>query len=286
MRALTIERSITNRSSEAVDKYLQDISKLSMITMEEEVDLARRIREGDQDALQRLVTANLRFVVSVAKQYQNYGLSLPDLINEGNLGLIKAATRFDESRGFKFISYAVWWIRQHILQAIAEQGRVIRLPLNKISLLVKIKRAHELLEQEYERAPTVEEIANKIDASEKEIKSTMSASLPVMSSDATLGTSDDITLMDMLENKESMRPDEELMSSSLKMDLKRVMTSLTSREVNVLTMFYGLGGISQSSLSEIGERYGLTTERVRQIKEKALTSLRMRSKSKFLKAYL
>lgn len=286
MRALTIEKSITNRSSEAVDKYLQDISKLSMVTMDEEVALARKIREGDEEALQRLVTANLRFVVSVAKQYQNYGLSLSDLINEGNLGLIKAATRFDESRGFKFISYAVWWIRQHILQAIAEQGRVIRLPLNKISLLVKIKRAHELLEQEFERTPTVEEIADKIDASAKEIKSTMFASLPVMSSDATIGTSEDITLMDMIENKETVRPDEELMSSSLQLDLHRVMTSLSSREVSVLTMFYGLGGIGQSSLSEIGERYDLTTERVRQIKEKALHTLRGRSKNKFLKAYL
>ncbi len=286
MRALTIEKSITNRSSEAVDKYLQDISKLQMVTMDEEVVLARQIREGDQQALQRLVTANLRFVVSVAKQYQNYGLSLADLINEGNLGLMKAATRFDESRGFKFISYAVWWIRQHILQAIAEQARVIRLPLNKIGLLVKIKRANELLEQQFERPPTVEELSEKVDASVREIKSTMLASMPTISSDATLGTTDDLTLLDMLENKESGRPDDELIASSLKIDLRRAMATLSLREVEVLTMFYGLGATTSSSLAEIGERFDITTERVRQIKEKALNTLRGRSRSNFLKVHL
>lgn len=286
MRQLKISKSITNRDAASLDKYLQDISKLPMVTVEEEIILAQKIREGDEVALSKLTSANLRFVVSVAKQYQNQGISLPDLINEGNVGLIKAASRFDEKRGFKFISYAVWWIRQSIIQAISEQSRVIRLPLNKISALSKIKKAESVLEQELERLPTSSEIASMLDMNEQEVNVTQRASAWHVSTDASLPGFDGTTLMDTLFNAADDKPDDALLLASLQTEIKRALTTLTERERDVVVLYYGIGGNAALSLEEIGEKYELTRERVRQIKEKAIRSLRHISKNKNLRSFL
>jgi len=286
MRQLKISKSITNRESASLDKYLADISRHELITAEEEAVLAQKIRAGDQAALERLTIANLRFVVSVAKQYQNHGLSLPDLINEGNLGLIKAARRFDETRGFKFISYAVWWIRQSIMQAVAEQSRVIRLPLNKIGSLNKIKKTLVILEQKLEREASVEEIAEALEMSEDEIRVTLSVSNRHVSTDASFANSEDISLMDVLWNPADPMPDNVLMSDSLSIEITRALATLTERESNIVTLFYGIGFKHALTLEEIGEKYNITRERVRQIKEKAIRRLRSASKSKILKTYL
>ena len=286
MRQLKISKSITNRESASLDKYLADISRHELITAEEEAVLAQKIRAGDQAALERLTIANLRFVVSVAKQYQNHGLSLPDLINEGNLGLIKAARRFDETRGFKFISYAVWWIRQSIMQAVAEQSRVIRLPLNKIGSLNKIKKTLVILEQKLEREASVEEIAEALEMSEDEIRVTLSVSNRHVSTDASFANSEDISLLDVLYNPADPMPDNGLMSASLSTEITRALATLTERESNIVTLFYGIGFKHALTLEEIGEKYNITRERVRQIKEKAIRRLRSASKSKILKTYL
>lgn len=286
MRQLKINKLITNRDSASVDKYLADISKEGMVTAEEETILAQRIRTGDQLALEKLVVANLRFVVSVAKQYQNQGLTLSDLINEGNVGLIKAAGKFDETRGFKFISYAVWWIRQSIVQAIAVNSRMVRIPLNKVTALNKIKKAGARLEQEYEREPSMEEIAKALDMREEEIKVTMEASGRHISTDNSISGKDDMTLIDVLENKESPRPDNTLMISSLHIEIKRALASLSPRESEAIILFYGIGLEHPLTLDEIGYKQGITRERVRQIKEKAIRKLRVGSRSKLLKAYL
>jgi RNA polymerase primary sigma factor len=286
MRQLKITKSITNRDAASLDKYLADISRLPLITSEEETILAQKIRAGDMDALEKLTLANLRFVVSVAKQYQNQGLSLPDLINEGNVGLIKAAKRFDETRGFKFISYGVWWIRQAIIQAVSEQSRVIRLPLNKIGVLNKIKKAQSALEQKLERPASVSEIAEVLEISEEEIGITMRASSWHISTDALLPGNEDQTIMELISNPNDAKPDDMLMKSSLQHEVKRVLETLTEREKEVIALFYGIGYTSSSTLEEIGEKYDLTRERVRQIKEKAIRKLRMGSKNKILKTYL
>ncbi len=286
MRQLKISKSITNRESASLDKYLADISRHELITAEEEAILAQKIRAGDQAALEKLTIANLRFVVSVAKQYQNHGLSLPDLINEGNLGLIKAARRFDETRGFKFISYAVWWIRQSIMQAVAEQSRVIRLPLNKIGSLNKIKKTLVILEQKLEREASVEEIAEALEMSEDEIRVTLSVSNRHVSTDASFANSEDISLLDVLYNPADPMPDNVLMSNSLSIEITRALATLTERESNIVTLFYGIGFKHALTLEEIGEKYNITRERVRQIKEKAIRRLRSASKSKILKTYL
>ena len=286
MRQLKITKSITNRDAASLDKYLADISRLPLITSEEETILAQKIRAGDMDALEKLTLANLRFVVSVAKQYQNQGLSLPDLINEGNVGLIKAAKRFDETRGFKFISYGVWWIRQAIIQAVSEQSRVIRLPLNKIGALNKIKKAQSALEQKLERPASVGEIAEVLEMSEEEIGITMRASSWHISTDATLPGNEDQTIMELLSNPDAEKPDDVLMVSSLQFEVQRVLDTLTEREKNVIALFYGIGQTSSITLEEIGEKYDLTRERVRQIKEKAIRKLRLASKNKILKTYL
>jgi len=287
MRQLKISKSITNRDSASLDKYLGEIGKHSLITAEEEVVLAQKIREGDQSALERLTIANLRFVVSVAKQYQNHGLSLQDLINEGNLGLIKAAKRFDETRGFKFISYAVWWIRQSILQAVAEQSRIIRLPLNKIGSLNKIRKTLVILEQQLEREASVEEIAEALQVSEEEVKTTLSSSSRHVSTDAPFANSEDnMGLMDVLSNPDDPQPDNELMASSLSTEIKRALSTLTERERDIIVLFYGIGFNHGLTLEEIAEKHDLTRERVRQIKEKSLRRLRHASKSKILKTYL
>jgi RNA polymerase primary sigma factor len=286
MRQLKITKSITNRDSASLDKYLADISRLPLITSEEETILAQKIRAGDMDALEKLTLANLRFVVSVAKQYQNQGLSLPDLINEGNVGLIKAAKRFDETRGFKFISYGVWWIRQAIIQAVSEQSRVIRLPLNKIGVLNKIKKAQSALEQKLERPASVSEIAEVLEVSEEEIGITMRASSWHISTDALLPGNEDQTIMELISNPDAEKPDDVLMVSSLQFEIQRVLDTLTERERNVIALFYGIGQPSSITLEEIGEKYDLTRERVRQIKEKAIRKLRLASKNKILKTYL
>ena len=287
MRQLKISKSITNRDSTSLDKYLGDIGKHDLITAEEEVILAQKIREGDQAALERLTIANLRFVVSVAKQYQNNGLSLADMINEGNLGLIKAAKRFDETRGFKFISYAVWWIRQSILQALAEQSRVIRLPLNKIGSLNKIKKARIVLEQKLEREASAEEIAEVLQVSEEEVKITMSVSNRHVSTDAPFANSEDnMGLMDVLFNPEDPQPDNQLMASSLSTEIHRALSTLTERESDIVTLFYGIGLNHGMTLEEIAEKHDLTRERVRQIKEKSIRRLRNVSRSKILRTYL
>ena len=286
MRQLKISKSITNRESASLDKYLADISRHELITAEEEAILAQKISAGDQAALERLTIANLRFVVSVAKQYQNHGLSLPDLINEGNLGLIKAARRFDETRGFKFISYAVWWIRQSIMQAVAEQSRVIRLPLNKIGSLNKIKKTLVILEQKLEREASVEEIAEALEMSEDEIRVTLSVSNRHVSTDASFANSEDISLLDVLYNPADPMPDNVLMADSLSTEITRALATLTERESNIVTLFYGIGFKHALTLEEIGEKYNITRERVRQIKEKAIRRLRSASKSKILKTYL
>jgi RNA polymerase primary sigma factor len=286
MRQLKITKSITNRESASLDKYLQEIGKEELITAEEEVNLARRIKEGDQWALEKLTKANLRFVVSVAKQYQNQGLSLPDLINEGNLGLIKAAQRFDETRGFKFISYAVWWIRQSILQALAEQSRIVRLPLNQVGSLNKINKAFSKLEQEYEREPTAEELAAVLEIPEEKIADTMRVSGRHVSMDAPFVQGEDNSLVDVLVNHDSPRADTQLINESLSKEIERSLSTLTERERDVVKLFFGIGVNHGLTLEEIGAKFDLTRERVRQIKEKAIRRLRHTSRSKLLKAYL
>jgi RNA polymerase primary sigma factor len=286
MRQLKISKSITNRDAASLDKYLHDISKLPMVTVEEETLLAGQIRSGDQAALEKLVSANLRFVVSVAKQYQNQGIGLADLINEGNVGLIKAASRFDETRGFKFISYAVWWIRQSIMQAISEQSRVIRLPLNKISALNKIRKAQGKLEQELERLPTNSELAPLVEMTEQEISVTQSSSGWHISTDAFLPGQETSTVMDILFDPDNAKPDDSLMLDSLRIEVSRALSSLTEREKSVITQYYGIAGSQALSLEEIGEKYDLTRERVRQIKEKAIRKLRNSTRNKNLLTYL
>lgn len=286
MRQLKITKQVTNRESLSLDKYLQDISKLMLITADEEVELAQRIRLGDQSALDKLVTSNLRFVVSVAKQYQNQGLTLPDLINEGNAGLVKAASRFDETRGFKFISYAVWWIRQAILQALAEQARVVRLPLNKIGSINKINKAYSFLEQSYQRPPSSEEIAAELDMTLSDVKLSMKNSGRHVSMDAPLREGEDFSLYDVVSAIDSPRPDSDLMADSLKLEINRALDTLSSKEGDVIKLYYGLGGELPMSLDEIGVTFELSRERVRQIKEKGIRRLRHTSKSKILKSYL
>ena len=285
MRQLKITQSITNRESQSLDKYLHEIGKVDLITAEEEVILAQKIREGDQAALERLTKTNLRFVVSVAKQYQNQGLTLGDLINEGNLGLIKAAKRFDETKGFKFISYAVWWIRQSILQAIAEQSRIVRLPLNQVGSLSKISKAFSKLEQEYEREPSPEELADILETTVDKISDTLSNSGRHVSMDAPFVQGEENTLLDVLENHEP-NTDFNLINESLSEEIKRSLSTLTEREREIVVLFFGLGGSSPLSLEEIGEKFNLTRERVRQIKDKALQRLRHTSRSTILKSYL
>ncbi len=287
MRQLKITKSITNRESQSLEKYLQEIGKVDLITPEEEVKLAMRIREGDQLALDRLIKANLRFVVSVAKQYQNQGLTLPDLINEGNLGLIKAALRFDETRGFKFISYAVWWIRQSILQSLAEQSRIVRLPLNKVGLTNRISKAYQQLEQEFEREPTPEELANLLEIGIDEVTATMSVGFRHVSMDTPLSDGEDGTLLDLMENPNAERTDEKLVHhESLRMEIERSLRTLTDRQKDVVCYFFGIGVDHPLSLEDIGERFHLTRERVRQIKDKAITKLRSTNRSKHLRFYL
>jgi len=286
MRQLKINKSITNRDAASLDKYLADISKLQLITAEEEAILAQKIREGDEQALEKLTTANLRFVVSVAKQYQNQGISLPDLINEGNVGLIKAAKRFDETRGFKFISYAVWWIRQSIMQAVSEQSRIIRLPLNKIGALNKIKKAQGILEQQFERSASTYELSEMLDMPEDEINVTLRASAWHISSDAFLPGNEELTIMEITHNPNDPKPDDLLMLSSLQTEIKRALNTLSEKEKDVIALFFGIGCATPLTLDEIAEKYDLTRERVRQIKEKAIRRLRMESKSKLLKTYL
>jgi RNA polymerase primary sigma factor len=286
MRQLKITKSITNRESASLDKYLQEIGKEDLITADMEVALARRIREGDQAALEKLTKANLRFVVSVAKQYQNQGLSLPDLINEGNLGLIKAAQRFDETRGFKFISYAVWWIRQSILQALAEQSRIVRLPLNQVGSLNKINKAFSKLEQEFEREPSPEELSKVLEIPEEKIADTMRVSGRHVSMDAPFVQGEDNSLLDVLVNHDSPRADTALMNESLQKEIERSLSTLTDREREVVKYFFGIGMNHGLTLEELGAKFELTRERVRQIKEKAIRRLRHTSRSKLLKAYL
>ena len=287
MRQLKITKSITNRESQSLEKYLQEIGKVDLISPEDEVKLAMRIREGDQLALDRLVKANLRFVVSVAKQYQNQGLTLPDLINEGNLGLIKAALRFDETRGFKFISYAVWWIRQSILQSLAEQSRIVRLPLNKVGLTNRISKAYQQLEQEYEREPTPEELANLLEIGIDEVTATMSVGFRHISMDTPLSDGEDGTLLDLMENPNAEKTDEKLVHhESLRMEIERSLRTLTERQKEVVCYFFGIGVDHPLSLEDIGQRFHLTRERVRQIKDKAITKLRSTNRSKHLRFYL
>ncbi|WP_445957694.1 sigma-70 family RNA polymerase sigma factor [Yeosuana sp.] len=286
MRQLKITKQVTNRESKSLDKYLQDISKIALITAEEEVELAQRIRQGDQKALDKLTTSNLRFVVSVSKQYQNQGLTLPDLINEGNAGLVKAAKRFDETRGFKFISYAVWWIRQAILQALAEQSRIVRLPLNKIGSINKINKAYSFLEQTHERPPSAEEIANNLDLTINDVKQSMRISGRHVSMDAPFKEGETSTLYDVVQSNESPRPDVNLMKDSLNVEINRALNTLSEKEAEVIRNYYGISNQHPMSLEEIGEAFGLTRERVRQIKEKGIRRLRHTSKSKVLKTYL
>ncbi|MEG0795261.1 MAG: RNA polymerase sigma factor RpoD/SigA [Odoribacter sp.] len=285
MRQLKITKSITNRESASLDKYLQEIGKEELITVEEEVELAQRIRKGDQKALEKLTRANLRFVVSVAKQYQNQGLSLPDLINEGNLGLIKAAEKFDETRGFKFISYAVWWIRQSILQALAEQSRIVRLPLNQVGSLNKINKAFARFEQENERRPSPEELAEALDLPAEKVADTLRVSGRHISVDAPFVEGEDNSLLDVLVNDDSPVADRTLINESLSTEVERALSTLTERERDIIKLFFGIN-IQEMTLEEIGEKFGLTRERVRQIKEKAIRRLRHSSRSKLLKTYL
>jgi RNA polymerase primary sigma factor len=288
MRQLKITKQVTNRETASLDKYLQEIGRVELITAEEEVDLARRIKAGDRAALERLTNANLRFVVSVSKQYQNQGLSLPDLINEGNLGLIKAAERFDETRGFKFISYAVWWIRQSILQALAEQARIVRLPLNKIGTINKINRAFSELEQKFERPPSADELAEFLECTPEEVKQSLANNGRHVSMDAPLVEGDDSSssMYDVLLNDSLPGPERELVVESLRQDIERSLSTLTSREGDVVRLYYGLNGKHPLTLEEIGERFDLTRERVRQIKEKAIRRLKHTSRSRMLKSYL
>jgi RNA polymerase primary sigma factor len=286
MRQLKITKSITNRESRSLDKYLQEIGKEDLINAEEEVELARKIKQGDQVALEKLTRANLRFVVSVAKQYQNQGLTLPDLINEGNLGLIKAAQRFDETRGFKFISYAVWWIRQSILQAIAEHSRIVRLPLNQVGSLNKLNKAFSKLEQEFEREPTEEELATILDLPEDKIKDSISISGRHISMDAPLVSGEESTLYDVMVNKDSPRADKDLIKESLQTEIERTLDTLSEREKEIIKLYFGIGMNHGLTIDEIGEKFDLTRERVRQIKEKALKRLRQSTRSKLLRTYL
>jgi RNA polymerase primary sigma factor len=286
MRQLKITKSITNRESASLEKYLSEIGKENMIDAEEEVRLARLIKEGDQNALDKLTRANLRFVVSVAKQYQNQGLGLPDLINEGNLGLIKAASRFDETRGFKFISYAVWWIRQSILQAIAEQSRIIRLPLNQVGSLSRIHKAFSTLEQKFEREPSFEELASITEIPIDKISEMMRVSGRHLSMDAPFVNGEESTLLDVIENSESPMADVGLISDSLKKEVERSLSTLSERESEVIKLFFGIGFSHGITLEEIGDQFGLTRERVRQIKEKAIRRLRHKNRSEILKSYL
>ncbi len=287
MRQLKISKSITNRESQSLEKYLQEIGRVDLIGPEEEVQLAERIKRGDQEALDRLTKANLRFVVSVAKQYQNQGLSLPDLINEGNLGLIKAAQRFDETRGFKFISYAVWWIRQSVLQALAEQSRIVRLPLSKVGLTNKINRAFQQLEQEFEREPSPEELAEILDVDSEEIAATLGVAARHVSMDTPLSEGEDSTLVDVMANPNADSVDLKVTHyESLRQEIERSLHTLTHRQQDVIRLFFGIGIDSSMSLEDIGDRFNLTRERVRQIKDKAITKLRSTSRSKHLKTYL
>lgn len=287
MRQLKITKSITNRESQSLEKYLQEIGKVDLLTPEEEVDLAKRIKQGDQLALEKLTKANLRFVVSVAKQYQNQGLSLSDLINEGNLGLIKAAQRFDETRGFKFISYAVWWIRQSILQALAEQSRIVRLPLNKVGSLNKINKAFSQLEQEYEREPSADELAEVLEIATTEVQTTLGVAARHVSMDAPFVEGEDNSLLDVLENGNTPGTDAKLeYMESLRREIERSLSTLTDRQRDVIKLYFGIGVEHPMSLEDIGDKFGLTRERVRQIKDKAINKLRSASRSKLLKAYL
>ncbi|TRZ75772.1 MAG: RNA polymerase sigma factor RpoD/SigA [Bacteroidetes bacterium] len=286
MRQLKISKSITNRETASLDKYLQDIGKEELITTDEEVQLAQRIRAGDQQALEKLCKANLRFVVSVAKQYQNQGLSLPDLINEGNLGLIKAARRFDETRGFKFISYAVWWIRQSILQALAEQSRIVRLPLNQVGTLSKMNKVTSRLEQRFERPPSADEIAKEMEISEHKVEETLRISTRTISMDAPLDQDDDLRFLDVFVSEDVPGTDEDLIRESLAREVQRSLSTLAEKEREIINLFYGIGVPHNYTLEEIGDMFDLTRERVRQIKEKALRRLKHSSRSKLLKAYL
>lgn len=287
MRQLKITKSITNRESQSLEKYLQEIGKVELITPEEEVNLAVRIKQGDQKALEKLTKANLRFVVSVAKQYQNQGLTLPDVINEGNLGLIKAAQRFDETKGFKFISYAVWWIRQSILQALAEQSRIVRLPLNKVGLTNRISKAYSQLEQEYERDPTAEELAMALDLETEEVSASMSSAIRHVSMDQPLGDGDEACLLDVLENPNADSTDMHLsFKSSLATEIDRSLSTLTERQKEVIRFFFGIGVDHALSLEDIGDHFNLTRERVRQIKDKAISKLQVSSRCKLLRTYL
>ena len=285
MRQLKITKSITNRESASLDKYLQEIGKEELISVEEEVELAQRIKKGDKEALEKLTKANLRFVVSVAKQYQNQGLSLPDLINEGNLGLIKAAEKFDETRGFKFISYAVWWIRQSILQALAEQSRIVRLPLNQVGSLNKINKAFARFEQEHERTPSADELATELELPKEKVTDTLRVAGRHISVDAPFADGEDNSLLDVLVNTDSPNADRGLINESLATEVERALEILTERERDIIRYFFGIG-CSEMTLEEIGEKFDLTRERVRQIKEKAIRRLRHSSRSKLLKSYL
>lgn len=286
MRQLKITKQVTNRDTLSLDKYLHEIGKVELLSADKEVELAKRIKKGDRDALETLIKANLRFVVSVSKQYQNQGLSLPDLINEGNLGLIKAAERFDETRGFKFISYAVWWIRQSILQALAEQARIVRLPLNKIGSINKINKAFNKLEQEYQREPTVDEIAVLMESKPELIEDSMNFSSIHVSMDAPLRDEEGNNLYDVMLNEDSPKPDEDLMDGSLRQEIERSLATLGEREAEILRYYFGLKSYQPHTLEEIGDEFGLTRERVRQIKEKAIKKLKNQYRNRLLKTYL
>lgn len=286
MRQLKIIKQVTNRETASLDKYLHEIGKVDLLTADQEVDLARKVRIGDNLALDKLIKANLRFVVSVSKQYQNQGLTLPDLINEGNLGLIKAAKRFDETRGFKFISYAVWWIRQSILQALAEQARIVRLPLNKIGSINKINRALSELEQKFEREPSVDEISTALELAPNDIKEAMKCAGRHVSMDAPLTDGEDGDMYEVLLSKDNPSPDGILLNDSLRKEIERALSSLTDREANIIKLYFGLNGKHPYTLEEIGEEFNLTRERVRQIKEKAIKRLKHTTRSKILKTYL
>ncbi|MCH2213945.1 MAG: sigma-70 family RNA polymerase sigma factor [Flavobacteriales bacterium] len=288
MRQLKITKQVTNRETASLDKYLQEIGRVELLSSDEEVELAQRIKKGDHEALERLTKANLRFVVSVSKQYQNQGLTLPDLINEGNLGLIKAAQRFDETRGFKFISYAVWWIRQSILQALAEQARIVRLPLNKIGSVNKINKAFAKLEQEFERPPTTEEIAECLEMTIEEVQQSLKNGNKAVSMDAPLGVDDDTSgnMYEVYSSEDDPRPDDQLISQSLGLEIERSLHTLTAREADVIRLYFGLTGENPMTLEEIGQRFDLTRERVRQIKEKGLRRLKHNSRSQMLRSYL
>jgi len=286
MRQLKIVKQVTNRDAESLDKYFQEISKIGLITADEEVELALRIKKEDPKALDALVSANLRFVVSVAKQYQGQGLKLSDLINEGNLGLVKAAKRFDETRGFKFISYAVWWIRQSIMQALAEQSRIVRLPLNKIGSINKIRKIYAKLEQDQQRMPTNKELAKQLDMTENEVEQSLKNSGRHVSMDAPFKEGEDSNLYNVLQSGDSPEPDKNLMQQSLEYEIGRALDTLTPKEAKVIKMYYGIGNEAASSLSEIGEKFDLTRERVRQLKQKAIVRLQSKSKTHMLRTYL